>query len=63
MATKQRAIKPAKQRQDKVEFMPIYDPNICNTSLGSVKIYNLSGNIQLQQEIDNFFRRLKERYL
>lgn len=65
MATKQRAIKPAKQKENDIDdYMPTYieDGQECITSLGTVYIYNESGNIVLQQKIEDFFRQLKARY-
>lgn len=33
-----------------------------NTALGIIHIHNQSGNLKLQEEIDNFIERLKQKY-
>lgn len=34
-----------------------------NTGLGKILVYNKTGNIILQQELDDFFESLKQKYL
>lgn len=64
MATKSKTVKPFKQKENYISDHATYieDGQKCVTSLGTVYVYNESGNLILQQKIEDFFRHLKARY-
>lgn len=52
------------EKENQLEYaITEQDCNVYNTALGKILVYNVAGNLQLQQELDEFFELIQAKYL